>query len=862
MILSGVATLAIAVAARDAGGAASPLPGSASSLTDWRWMSRPPRGQRHTVGHLPGQAELDSCDGGFALLDVRGPGVLDHVLLADGAATMTLWVDDQKLWIGALDPAISAAEAATADTAGPDAPLFPAPLVFSGGPLRHLIAPVGFAQSLRIVVDKPRLGYFLSYRTFPAQTPVLAASPDPRGRYANELRTAAEILRGGVSFPDVVYRDVPRRRHAFVLQAGERLTVLDAPGSGELVQLEIHINPALNGTLRNVVVELRYDGADEPAIRLPLPELVGLPHPWITHRWHRFNGTLAAGLRYPWAVDKPRFYFPEDTFYFNLPAPFANGLRIDLVNRSDQMRFTGELFARIAPLDAQDGRSCGRLCALRVVRPVAPTADPELLLRVPGAGRLVGLGLFTTGGDRYPPAVHNCHLSLQCDDARPVLGQGVIPLWFMGQYGGSIGNRPLWNHPLYDDRFAGVTRYFLTDPPSFTSQAAFRFTPGVQAAGAPTAATALAFWYRFDSTPFAAPPLPERPETLPYSRFETTPAARDSRLFCELEAAELVVSSAAHGGEARVVEDVDHNYHPSQGRYLHYVADRAGDYLDCVTLFPSSTYFSVGTNSLWGPNRGTFELDVLSRSDATNPPKFPHGDAFYLGRVLGSVPMRAPVFVGHDLRSLRDTVTEYPLPFRNPAPDQPGVLRFICQTKPQDSSAYLLKLAQVRIDLPPIATDGTFEFEDLAPPVVRDGLVARLPKQGRFEWSGWGAVRLRSPPGGKAVFTALAPIGRATVVKLGLRGSLSPEQGRWQVRLGSPEAPSNVTPSPPTAPPTDLRPGADAQAVVEWTVPAEGLRLPGLVQLEFECTAAPGESSASGANTTDAELTLDSWLWK
>ena len=79
----------------------------------------------------------------------------------------------------------------------------------------------------------------------------------------------------------------------------------------------------------------------EPAVRLPLPELVGVPHPWIVERWHKYNGTLAAGLQYPWYVSTPRFYFPEDTFHFNLPVPFAKGLRLDLVNRSERMRFTG-----------------------------------------------------------------------------------------------------------------------------------------------------------------------------------------------------------------------------------------------------------------------------------------------------------------------------------------------------------------------------------------------------------------------------------------------------------------------------------------------------------------------------------------
>ena len=351
---------------------------------------------------------------------------------------------------------------------------------------------------------------------------------------------------------------------------------------------------------------------------------------------------------------------------------------------------------------------------MRSVCPVKAAADPQSLLRLPGAGHLVGLGLFTTGGDRYPPAVHNCVLSLARDGGPPVLGQGVVPLWFMGAYGGSIGNRPIWNHPLYDDKFGGAMRYFLTDPLPFATEAVFGFTPGTDAVGAPTEATALAFWYRFGAEPFTAPSLAEHAEPLPHSTFGTQAAQRDSRRFWEVEAEDLVRAARVFGGEVRAEEDVDHNYHPSAGRYLHYVADQAGDYVDCAVPFPRTRYFAVGTGALWGPNRGTFEMDVLSQPQSQAPPEFLQGDAFYLGRVLGHVPMQAPVFVGQDLRSLRDTGTEYPLPFLNPAPDQEGVVRFICRAKPQESTAYLLKLDKLRIDLPPATARGWLEFEDLA----------------------------------------------------------------------------------------------------------------------------------------------------
>lgn len=827
-----------------------PLPGSPTCLADWRWLARQAAGERHVVAQLPGQPKLPECAGGFLLLEAQGPGVLDHLLVADGAARLTLVVDGRQLWSETMDEAIKAAEDAKVKADAKSVPFFPAPLVFGGGPLRHLIASAGFQQSLQVVADKATVAHFVSWRSFPAATKVLPASPEPSGSYAMQLKAAAEILRAGVTFPDTAFPAAQERKQEYLLQAQSRAAVLDLPGSGELVHLEIHASPALSGSLREVVVELRYDGAAEPAVRLPLPELVGVPHPWIVHRWHTYNGTLAAGLQYPWYVHTPRFYFPEDTFHFNLPLPFAKGLRLDLVNRSEKMRFTGTVRALTMPLSKEDAQSCGRLCAARAIGAVQVGADPQPLLRVPGAGHLVGLGLFTTGGDAYPPAVHNCVLSLARDGGPQVLGQGVVPLWFMGAYGGSIGNQPIWNHPLYDDRFGGAMRYFLTDPLPFAQEAVFSFTPGTDGKGAPTDATALAFWYRFETAAFTAPPLPAHAEPLPHSTFGTYAAQRDSRLFWETEAEDLVATARPHGGEVRAVEDTEHNYHPSAGRYLHYVADRAGDYLDCAVPLPRTCYFAVGTGALWGPNRGTFEMDVLSRQQAQNPPEFPQGDALYLGRVLGHVPMQAPVFVGQDLRSLRDTGTEYPLPFLNPASDQEGVVRFICQAKPGDSTAYLLKLDKLRIDLPPTAASGWREFEDLADAETSGDLTAVRPRQGRFEWSGWGAVALTSAPGGQAMFHALLPTCQSQIAEIVVKGSLGPQQGVWQARV--------LQGGVALAPAIRLASGKEEKDLVEWRVPAAGVKLPGAIRLEFTCVE-PGQKAEPSRPAPKAELLLDVW---
>ena len=212
--------------------------------------------------------------------------------------------------------------------------------------------------------------------------------------------------------------------------------------------------------------------------------------------------------------------------------------------------------------------------------------------------------------------------------------------------------------------------------------------------------------------------------------------------------------------------------------------------------------------------------------------------------------MKAPVFVGQDLRSLRDTGTEYPPPFRNPAPDQEGVVRFICRAKPQESTAYLLKLDKLRLDLPPLTASGWREFEDLAADEAAGGLSAWQPKQGRFEWSGWGAVAIRSQPGGKAVFRALVPAGQPPASEVALKVSLGLGQGTWLARVLHSEGLASSA--------TELVPGKDAEEVVEWRVPVAGLHLPGAVLFEFTCAAA-GKKDERTQESPNAELTLDAW---
>jgi len=818
-----------------------PMPGSPAALTDWRWLARPPVGQRHVISDAWAKEKLSATEGGYLVLEAVGPGVLDHIWTTRQPARLTIEVDGKPFWSGSLGEA---------DQKGDALGIIPKPLVSGAGGQCHWLAPVGFAHSLRIVCDRPDMERYVSYRTFPAGTPVAVADAAPNSPYVKGLAQAAAMWhRNGFGLHEEVREPNREVRQDFVLPVQGHVTALDLSGSGEVIAVEFHVNPALVGTLREVLVEAYYDGRAEPALRLPITDLVGMPHPWPEGRWDTFNGDVAAGIRYPWYIREPRFYYPEVTFHLNLPVPFARGLRIELVNRSETTRFAGFTRAVIAPLGVSEADAAGRLCGTRTLRPVAASAVPQPLIEVPGPGQLVGLSLFMTGNNRWPKAVRGGTVTVT-QDGRTIAGHGLVPLWLHGIYGGPSAGA-IWNHPRMEDGFVGCTRHFLTDPLKFEKSAVVGYTPGTEAAGAPKQAAAVALWYRYDTEPYAAPALADRAEPLPQTDYPARrpsrlgPDKKESRVAWWTEAEDLLPMAVAHGVEVRAVEDVEHNYHPSGGRYLLMIAEQAGNHVDCTVRMPQSRYVAVGWNVLWGPNRGTYEIDLLSLAESRSPPQFPQGLDFFAGRALGSVLMKAPISLGQSLGLRRDPGTEFTPPFWNPAPDGRAVLRFICQTKPLDSNTYLLKLDQMRLDMPPPAEPGWHEFEDMPAPATTGRTTARLPKVGRFDWSGWGAIVLRGRPGGKAVFRTEVAVASAAASRLRLRGSLGPDRGGWQVRVAGGRT---VT----------LTPGEKADDVVEWTMPLEGLKLPGPIELEITCTA-PGKEAPGQPRAPDAELALDAW---
>ncbi len=814
-----------------------PAPGSPERLLDWRWLARAPEGSRVT---LSGKEELEARDGKFVLLALTGAGVLDHVILRDGEASLSLVADGRPLWEGKMGSLATSPEGT--------APLFPGPIFSAGASFYHLLAPVGFRSSLLVLTDKADLWRYVSYRSFPDPAAVTPADPDPTGTYAQGLQAAAAAWKAPTDvYNSTVTPPAREERRAFTAPAGGRATALDLTDAGEITHLEFHLIPPLTGSLRELVVEVYYDGAAEPSLRLPVTDLAGMPHPWPNGRWDFLSGTLASGLRYPWQ-EPSRVDHPEAQVYCNLPLPFARGLRVDLVNRSDQRMFAGWVRAVVAP--APEGAGVGRLCGTRLVVPLTGEGTAPLIT-LPGPGQIVGLGLFTTGSAVYPPAQLKGASWVALDGAAPLRSVGLVPLWMAGGYGGPYMLAPVWNHARLEPGYVGVRRDFVADPLPFEREAAFGYDPGEDCTGAPTSATVIALWYRYGDAPYAAPALPAHAEALPYVTHvkpERVAPVKGAIQVAALEAEDLANWATVQGGEVAVAEDPDHNYHASGGKYLTIRADKIGDYVDFLLSFPASRYFALGQVCLSGPVGGythtNFELGFLSREAAQQPPIMPRPGTDFTYSVLGGAPTNLGAFIIRNKGYRRDVVDHY-APQLNPAPEGEGVMRFVRR----GPGATMIRFDQFWLYQPPPTLPGWHEFEEGLLPACGGDLTASLPLTGRVEWSGWGALKLAGTEGGQAMLSALAVSEVGEPQELHLSGSLAPGSGTWQVAVAG-----------STTPPVTLAPGQEANKVQEWILPVAGLSLPGPVGLEI--TYSLPVNADKSTPPKESQLFLDAWTVK
>jgi hypothetical protein len=244
----------------------------------------------------------------------------------------------------------------------------------------------------------------------------------------------------------------------------ERVVLADLEGPGVVRHLWMTIPPAPPERMRSVLLEVFYDGADEPSVSVPCLDFFGLPH----GRPVAYHSALAA-------VNEGR------GFNSYVPMPFRRSIRIELVNagaKATTLYYQVD-YTQQAALDDDLGLLH---VAFRRENPTVLQRDMVIAdgLRGPGRflGCVVGVRVLDQGAWYGEGEVK---VYRDGDDALPTIcGTGledyVGTAWGMGPHAAPYGGAPLVVGPPGADGplggnpdLVGFYRWHLPDPIIFHS---------------------------------------------------------------------------------------------------------------------------------------------------------------------------------------------------------------------------------------------------------------------------------------------------------------------------------------------------------------------------------------------------------
>jgi hypothetical protein len=255
-------------------------------------------------------------------------------------------------------------------------------------------------------------------------------------------------------------KGAPSRR----VHAGERVVLADLDGPGTVRHLWLTVPPAPPEQLRALVLEVFYDGADEPSASVPCLDFFGLPH----GRPVAYHSALTS-------VNEGR------GFNSYVPMPFRDHIRIELVNGGE--RTTTLYFQVDYTLEPALDDDVGLLhVGFRRENPTVQRRDMVITEGLRGPGRflgcVLGVRVLDTGAWYGEGEVK---VYRDGDDARPTIcGTGledyVGSAWGMGAHATPYGGAPLvlgrdqTTGPLGSNpEFVGFYRWHLPDPIVFRS---------------------------------------------------------------------------------------------------------------------------------------------------------------------------------------------------------------------------------------------------------------------------------------------------------------------------------------------------------------------------------------------------------
>lgn len=318
------------------------------------------------------EREEGQAGGRNILLDVEGPGCIHRIF--------TGWLGQGKDILGKLGPAGTRIQCFFDGAEQPlfDMPVerffddrgegpFPYPLVFHKT-YPGILFPIPFARHCRVQLynpDEPAWGNFwqITYTTYAPETPVKSLSWPLTSPEAEEVRRVREAWLEAESREPATPAQWTEERE-FPLESGQAEEIrLD--GCGIIRQMRVGVTLASPELLRGIRLQMRWDGAEEPSVDVPLGYFFGNADYEYLNEIH-FN-SLLLGVR------------PSET-YSCFPMPFGSGAVLRFENRADQGAFKIRVCLDVERCDALP-ENWGRFHATwkerRAALPDAPTFGPK-----------------------------------------------------------------------------------------------------------------------------------------------------------------------------------------------------------------------------------------------------------------------------------------------------------------------------------------------------------------------------------------------------------------------------------------------------------------------------------------------------
>jgi len=379
------------------------------------------------TGLLNGDADNDIDT---VVTTLEGPGVITRFWMPHASA-------DEAMPVRITVDGVLAIDTDSNTLLGGDFGYMTAPLVSTllGGQISY--EPIVFQNSLKIETKNYTIGswnrtrhyYQYSYHRLPAGAQVTAYSGALTAAQQADRAAAVSMIENigpnpaGISAASVEVRTSPA-----TINPGEALALAGLTGSGLIRRLNVKMPGAGDAELDGLRLRIRYDGAEENAIDVPVAHFFGAGHGRVAYR------------SLPLGTDS------EEGFYCYWPMPYRRGAVVELYNATGAPVSVG---SAVVEYDAAPvGDSEGYLHAVFNEGTTASGQESHQLLDVTGRGHYVGNLLYLRKNDTNRDILEGDDVII-VDGTRALYGTGLEDAYNGGYY---------YNHVLVQSDDGDVPR--------------------------------------------------------------------------------------------------------------------------------------------------------------------------------------------------------------------------------------------------------------------------------------------------------------------------------------------------------------------------------------------------------------------